>query len=89
MARIRIFGKPSCADLERSQPVRVTVLPGQVARLNPRCARVRVLTGIAYISREREDIVLRRGEDATVQRGRYNALISAVGRVPLVLEVAS
>jgi hypothetical protein len=89
MARIRIFGKSSCAHLERSRPVRVTLLPGQIARLNPRCARVRVVTGTAYISRDQEDIVLQRGEDVTVQRGRYNALISAAGRAPLVLEVAS
>lgn len=89
MARIGIFHKQSCADVERSQPTRVTLQPGQVARLNPRCAHVRVVTGVAYISRDHEDIVLRRGEGATVQRGRYNALISAEGRVPLVLEVAS
>jgi hypothetical protein len=89
MARIRIFRKRSCADLERSQTVRVTLMPGQIARLNPRCARLRVVTGVAYISRDHEDIVLRRGEGATVRRGRYNALISAEGLAPLVLEVAS
>jgi hypothetical protein len=67
----------------------VTLQQRDVYRLSPSDQAVRVVSGRAWLTHAGEDIVLTRGEQATFPRQTDSVVITAVGKRPLVLEIAT
>jgi hypothetical protein len=67
--------------------VRLALYKNEVYRLPRAWREVRVLTGRAWLTSGGEDILLARGESAVSSSRRDTALVSALGQVPLVLEL--
>jgi hypothetical protein len=47
------------------------------------------MAGTAWITIEGTDLIVNRGEQMVMKRGKYPALISAVGKRPLAYEICS
>jgi len=56
-------------------------------RIRPALSRVRVVAGQAWISYEGKDYVLSYGEEITLPRGKYQAIIMALYHRPLTFEL--
>jgi hypothetical protein len=69
-------------------PLRVVLLAGEVLRMPRARASLRVISGTAWITRGGSDIVLSQGEAKTFGASRESAVISALGALPLLVEVA-
>ena len=70
----------------------VTLRKGEVYRLAPHCPTVWVVSGRAWATAAGEDIVVDRGETVTfdrLDRRRDPVVITALGKNPLVLEIAA
>ncbi len=68
-------------------PLRIVLLPGEVLRMPRSRARLRVLSGAAWLSRAGTDTVLSEGQCATVPATRDAAVISGLGVQPLMVEL--
>jgi hypothetical protein len=68
-------------------PLRFVLLAGEVLRVPRACASVSVLSGSAWITRGGRDIVLSPGEARVFDAAREPVIISALGAVPLLVEV--
>ncbi|MBX3084284.1 MAG: DUF2917 domain-containing protein [Anaerolineae bacterium] len=55
--------------------------------IRPTLSRVRVVDGQAWISYEGKDYVLSYGEEITLPRGKYQAIIMALYHRPLTFEL--
>jgi hypothetical protein len=67
--------------------LRLILYQGELLRL-PRFSRgVEVLSGVAWVTDTGRDMVLAPGDKASLQSGKFVALVSAVGNNPLVLSV--
>ncbi len=75
--------------LSRSASVvlRLILYHGEVYRLAPTGRWIRILRGRAWVTYAAKDILLARGDEAHFASGQGFALVSAVGRTPLVLEI--
>ncbi len=72
-----------CAD----SPLRVVLVEGEALKL-PRASRLlRVLTGSAWVSQAGRDTFLQAGERFRPTEGRDPAVVSPLGRLPLLLEM--
>jgi hypothetical protein len=75
----------------RSKPtapmMRLVLYEGEVYRLPAASQGIRVLAGIAWTTVTGEDVLLRAGEETRFTLGNHIALVSALSRVPLVVEV--
>ena len=67
--------------------LRLVLYRGEVYRVPPAGRGVRILKGRAWITYGEEDILLTCGDETDLASGQGAALVSAVGRAPLVLEV--
>ena len=67
--------------------LRLVLYRGEVYRVPPAGRGVRILRGRAWVTYGGEDILLTRGDETHLASGQGAALVSAVGCVPLVLEV--
>jgi hypothetical protein len=67
----------------------VTLRKGEVYRLAPHCPTVWVVSGRAWATVAGEDIVVDRGETVSFNRRRDPVVITALGKNPLVLEIAA
>ena len=67
--------------------LRLVLYRGEVYRVPPAGRGVRTLRGRAWVTYGGEDILLTRGDETQFASGQGAALVSAVGCVPLVLEV--
>ena len=69
---------------------RILLSQGQVVSLPIRRsqARMRVVSGQAWISYEGEDYFLSYGEEMTLPKGRFDAIITALYNKPLTLELS-
>ena len=65
---------------------RFTVQESEVFRFPSECQELHVLSGIAWISVAAKDIILTSKETASFASDK-NAIISPLGRMPLVLEI--
>jgi hypothetical protein len=65
----------------------LTLQPHEVHRLNPVPQGIRVLSGSAWVTRKREDIVLTPGQTIRFSHGEYDPVISAVGPGTLTVEM--
>src|SRR5437763_1682088 len=63
---------------------RLILLKGEVARIQPP-KTLRVVSGHAWISANGEDILAAAGESVSFERSHDFAVISAMGRAPLVV----
>jgi hypothetical protein len=68
-------------------PLRVVLMEGEALRLPVARTRVTVLTGTAWITQCGMDKILAAGEGMTSAAGADCAVVSALGTVPLLLEV--
>jgi hypothetical protein len=57
-------------------------------RVRPSQARVRVVSGQAWLSYEGEDYILSYGEEMTLPNGRFEAVITALFNKPVTLELS-
>ncbi len=69
--------------------MRLVLYRGEVYRFPPAGRGLRIVKGRAWISYAGEDIVLGRGDETCLTSSQGFALVSAVGRTPLILEVVS
>jgi len=67
--------------------LRLVLYRGEVYRFPPTGRGLRILKGQAWVSYAGEDILLGRGDATCLASSRGFALVSAVGRTPLILEV--
>ncbi|HLO47460.1 MAG TPA: hypothetical protein VK211_03440 [Kamptonema sp.] len=70
-----------------SQFAAIKIENNQVFRLPKAYREVQVLSGTAWITVDRKDIILRSGEKVCLPSSNNFALISALTNVPLILEV--
>jgi hypothetical protein len=73
---------------KESRPVlRIALLPGELLRV-PRIRRhIHVLSGTAWISECRRDVLAHRGSCIHLTRSRCPALVSGTGSQPLLFEI--
>jgi hypothetical protein len=67
--------------------LRLVLYQGEVYCLPKACRKIRVRSGLAWVSFTGQDIVLACGEEAYLRPDRDFAVVSAVGHTPLVLEI--
>jgi hypothetical protein len=67
--------------------LRLVLYPGELYRLPQAGRGIRVCSGRAWTTCEGRDILMAQGETACIASGADAVLISAVGHIPLVLEV--
>jgi len=67
--------------------LRLVLYQGEVYRLPKACRKMRVRSGLAWVSFTGQDTVLACGEEAYLGPGRDFAVVSAVGPRPLILEL--
>ena len=70
-----------------STVLRLLIQPGEVYRLPEVGECLRVVTGLAWLTYQRRDVFLHGQETTCLPTSRETALISAIGKAPLVLEV--
>ncbi len=68
-------------------PLRVVLMEGEALRLPASRTRVAILTGTAWVTQRGEDRILMAGETMTAAANADCAVVSALGTVPLLLEV--
>ncbi len=69
-------------------PLRLVLLPGEALRMPRGKARLRVLSGTAWVTRAGMDIALGAGESLDVTASRNTAVFSGLGGQPLMVELA-
>jgi hypothetical protein len=69
--------------------LRLVLYRGEVYRFSPAGRGLRTLKGRAWVTYSGEDIFLARGDEVCLASGQGFALVSAVGRTPLILEVVA
>jgi hypothetical protein len=67
--------------------LRLVLYRGEVYRLPRACRQMRVRSGAAWVSFDGQDLVLACGEEARLAPGKDFAVVSGVGRAPLILEI--
>ena len=67
--------------------LRLALYENEVARLPHTCHGVTVREGVAWITVQGQDRILRAGDAATFEPGRFPAVATALGGTPLILEV--
>jgi hypothetical protein len=74
-------------NLKSLVPCRFTLQKGEVFRVPSGCKELQVLSGVAWITVAGQDIILTSGETASLESNKGFAILSALGRNPLTLEV--
>jgi len=67
--------------------LRLVLLPGETLRIPGAPARIRALSGTAWITRDGHDMLLAAGEARELPASRDCAVISAIGTEALLFEV--
>ncbi len=67
--------------------LRLALYRNEVARLPDACRGVTVREGLAWMTVHGKDRIVREGETADFEPGRFPAVVTALGRAPLILEV--
>lgn len=66
---------------------RIILMKNEVYRLPQTHREIQVLSGIAWITLDKQDIILHSSEKASLPSSKNAALISALNNVPLILAV--
>ena len=67
--------------------LRMVLLKGEVQRVESNFRGLRVRSGRAWVTLQGHDLVLKRGDEIALDRRHDGAVVSAVGQVPLVIEL--
>lgn len=67
--------------------LRLVLWRNEVFRLSPESRGVRVLAGRAWVTYAGQDLILGRGDEVSITPGGDFALLSALGRRPLIVEI--
>jgi len=86
MDRARAAGLRDSSDSAEA-PLRVVLVQGEALRLPSSRGRVSVLTGTAWITQGGQDRILVAGQAMTAAAGGDCVVVSALGTLPLLLEV--
>ena len=68
-------------------PMRVMLLRGEVQRIEANYRGLRVRSGRAWVTLNGNDLVLKRGQEIVLEAKDDFAVVSALGCVPLVIEL--
>lgn len=74
-------------NLTSLTPCHFTLQKGEIFRIPSAYREIHVLSGIAWITVGGKDIILNSGEKALLTSYKGSALLSALGKLPLILEV--
>ncbi|WP_293129261.1 hypothetical protein [Microcoleus sp. bin38.metabat.b11b12b14.051] len=72
---------------ECAAPDRIIVMKNEVYRLPQTHREVQVLSGIAWITLDKQDIILQTPEKLSLPPSKNSAIISALNNMPLILAV--
>jgi hypothetical protein len=75
------------ANIEAATRMNLTGGEVMSVAIHPDQARVRVITGQAWISYEGQDYFLSYGEEMTLPRGKFDAIVTALYNKPLTFEL--
>lgn len=67
--------------------MRLVLTKGEVYRVPSNYRGLRVRSGQAWITLNGRDLVFKRGDEATLEAKNEFAVVSALGRIPLVIEL--
>jgi hypothetical protein len=85
--RFGAFNKLFKSNCKLLVPDRFILEKDEVLQITPTHREFHVLSGIAWITVAGEDIIVNSGEKASLVSNKESAVISALGNVPLTLEV--
>jgi hypothetical protein len=85
--RLRNFNNQFEDNLKSQITVQFTLIKGEVFRIPSICKKIHVLSGSAWLTVAGEDIILTAGEKVSLGSNQDIALLSALGEMPLVLEI--
>ena len=72
---------------ELAAPERIILMENEVYRLPQTHREIQVLSGIAWITLDQQDIILQSHEKASLPPSKNFAVISALNNMPLILAV--
>ncbi|MEG4004901.1 hypothetical protein QUA41_06705 [Microcoleus sp. Pol11C1] len=72
---------------ECAAPDRIILMENEVYRLPQTHREIQVLSGIAWITLDQQDIILQSSEKASLPPSKNIALISALNNIPLIMAV--
>jgi hypothetical protein len=73
--------------LNTGMPMRMMLLQGEVRRIESSYRGLRVRSGRAWVTVNGRDLVLKRCDEIALEMRHDAAVVSALGRVPLVIEL--
>lgn len=85
--QFRAFKKESRPHQKSLVPHHFTLKKGELFRVPSGSKELHVLSGKAWITVAGEDIILNSGEKASLASNKGFAILSALGSMPLILEV--
>ncbi len=85
--QLRTFTKLFHEPIKSLVPAQLTLEKGQVFQVPLAYQEIHVLSGTAWITVAREDIILTTGKKASLPSNHGFAVLSALGDVPLILKV--
>lgn len=85
--RFRALTFQSESEARLLSPYSFTIEKGEVFRIPSTCQEIQVLAGVAWLTAAGKDIILSAGEKASLLSHEETILLSALGNVPLTLEI--
>lgn len=85
--RLRNFNNSFEGNLKSLVTAQFTLTKNEVFRIPSACQKVHVLSGMAWLTVAGEDIILTAGEKVSLGSYQDIAILSALGEVPLLLEI--
>lgn len=82
-----VFTTPFKGNFKSLTPDKFTLDKGEIFRIPSACKELRVLSGMAWLTHDGKDIILNSGERASLISNKDCTLLSALGNVPLSLEI--
>ncbi len=73
----------------RDRQLRLVLCAGELHRMRPPHTHLRVVFGTAYVSQGGRDIIVAAGDCATLDASADVALVSGLGKQPLIVELHS
>lgn len=84
---VRAFTKLLQSNLKSLSPAQFTIEKCEVFRVASICQEIHVLSGMAWLTVAGKDIILTAGEKVLLDSNQGIAILSALGDVPLFLEI--
>ena len=84
---VAITRAPQANSKMAAAMLRLVLYQHELCRLSPKCRGIQVLVGQAWVTLAGEDLVLTPGEKMRFAPTKDFALVSALGDVPLIVEI--